>query len=104
MARLREKRIPRDQKENPVAIAAADAFARELESGVREQWQMIALAKHVCRLPGKAERAAFVAWMRLPRVSADDPAGDAAAREAETFADMLQGLVRTEWDLMYPKK
>jgi hypothetical protein len=103
VARLRQQRIGRDRKEDPAAIAAGDAFAKDLEGIVREQWQMIALARHVCRLPTKAERAAFVDWMRLPRVAADDLNVDTAAREGEEFAEMLQGLVRTEWALMYPK-
>lgn len=55
-----------------------------------EEWKLACLARHVCRLPTKADRHAFLNLMRK-------------SHKPEFVAD-IENRVRREWVLMYPPK
>ncbi|MFJ9531241.1 hypothetical protein [Herbaspirillum sp. NPDC101396] len=69
-----------------------------------QEWQMICLARHVCRLPSKADRIAFVDLLRQKRIGRDRKEDPVAIAAADAFAESLKALVQQEWALMYPKK
>ena len=62
-----------------MTTAVIDTYSRE--------WMLVCLARHICRLPGKAARLGFIEMMRK--------------YHGAEFINEIQNLVREQWRVMH---